>query len=153
MTQFLLRFQILKSKRFVSQCCFSADLEIEMFSDLDVFFSHHFVLRSADNSTEFNSLLTGMIKRMVYGDPPKCLTLHIKEHGRERCSTFELRIGPLILLYRAKIKSSPMQRIKNPNYQGKWKTPWVDNPGIVTFLRSLHLRAPPTCRTVRVRPQ
>ena len=23
------------------------------------------------------------------------------------------------------------QKIKNPNYKGKWKTPWIDNPGIV----------------------
>jgi hypothetical protein len=21
------------------------------------------------------------------------------------------------------------QKIKNPNYKGKWKTPWIDNPG------------------------
>lgn len=24
---------------------------------------------------------------------------------------------------------SCLQRIKNPNYKGKWKTPWIDNPG------------------------
>lgn len=22
------------------------------------------------------------------------------------------------------------QKIKNPNYKGKWKTPWIDNPGM-----------------------
>lgn len=21
------------------------------------------------------------------------------------------------------------QKVKNPNYKGKWKTPWIDNPG------------------------
>ncbi|KAI8008971.1 Calreticulin-3 [Camellia lanceoleosa] len=21
-----------------------------------------------------------------------------------------------------------LQKIKNPNYKGKWKTPWIDNP-------------------------
>lgn len=22
-----------------------------------------------------------------------------------------------------------LQKIKNPNYKGKWKIPWIDNPG------------------------
>ena len=23
------------------------------------------------------------------------------------------------------------QKIKNPNYKAKWKTPWIDNPGMI----------------------
>lgn len=26
---------------------------------------------------------------------------------------------------------STNQRIKNPNYKGKWRTPYIDNPGMV----------------------
>lgn len=28
------------------------------------------------------------------------------------------------------------QKIKNPNYKGKWKTPWIDNPGMFKFTSS-----------------
>lgn len=31
------------------------------------------------------------------------------------------------------------QRVKNPNYKGKWKTPWIDNPGIVQQIFKLAL--------------
>lgn len=29
------------------------------------------------------------------------------------------------------------QKIKNPNYKGKWKTPWIDNPGKFVYLATL----------------
>lgn len=28
-----------------------------------------------------------------------------------------------------------VQKIKNPNYKGKWKTPWIDNPGMFMSFR------------------
>lgn len=35
-----------------------------------------------------------------------------------------------------------MQKIKNPNYQGKWKAPIIDNPGLLLSLIGFVLYAP-----------
>lgn len=32
-----------------------------------------------------------------------------------------------------------VQKIKNPNYKGKWKIPWIDNPGEYTVDIISHL--------------
>lgn len=38
------------------------------------------------------------------------------------------------------IIKSLVQKIKNPNYKGKWKIPWIDNPGGYSFFFSFNFK-------------
>ncbi|KAI8008215.1 Calreticulin-3 [Camellia lanceoleosa] len=63
-------------------------------------------------------------------------------HLVRRFSVCDIRRGdamdarpPLILLSR----KLPDKKIKNPNYKGKWKTPWIDNPALPGIIGALLL--------------
>ena len=73
--------------------------------------------------------------RMVYGNLPESLIPHIKDHGRPRYIYLSIRAnrshimstgGCSFLIFDG---SYFQQKIKNPNYKGKWKIPYIDNPG------------------------
>jgi hypothetical protein len=72
-----------------------------------------------------------MRTRMEYGSPGWYRIQHTRDHGNAR-SEFLLgdhSLGLHINYIAQFFTYSSLQRIKNPNYKGKWKTPWIDNPG------------------------
>ena len=83
-----------------------------------------------------DSLMIGMTKKMEYGSHLRFQIQHTKDHGSARCFKPHIESWNSILLLLFFIIGifAMLQRIKNPNYKGKWKTPWIDNPG--TFLCS-----------------
>lgn len=78
--------------------------------------------------------MTGMRTKMENGDHPEFLIQNIEVHGNLRY--IHLLWGSVretLLTLHVDIKLMEflliLQRIKNPNYKGKWKIPWIDNPG------------------------
>ena len=81
------------------------------------------------------SLAHGMMMMMEYGDHQKYQIQLTRDHGNARfivsveisdfvsCRCYKLCFSSMIL---------GSQKIKNPNYKGKWKTPWIDNPGKIS---------------------
>jgi hypothetical protein len=77
-----------------------------------------------------------MTMMMAYGGPEWYQIQHTRDHGNARYGilfgnqSLERFSTPVSSIYTVHIFTcSCLQRIKNPNYKGKWKTPWIDNPG------------------------
>lgn len=73
---------------------------------------------------------------MAYGGLLRYLILHTREHGDARLVQDDLSFFVLTLSFflvhmfsKEFLMQLHMQKIKNPNYKGKWKIPWIDNPG------------------------
>lgn len=75
-----------------------------------------------------------MMRKMVSGQPQPLPTLSTRAHGSRRlvvysinkCINCDCRLV-LIACFAC------VQKIKNPNYKGKWKAPMIDNPGYFMF--------------------
>ncbi|RWV96425.1 hypothetical protein GW17_00040864 [Ensete ventricosum] len=62
------------------------------------------------------SLTHGMMMKMDYGNHQRSQIQLTRDHG-----------------------NASLQKIKNPNYKGKWKTPWIDNPGKISIISNHQL--------------
>lgn len=79
-----------------------------------------------------------MMRKMEYGSDLKFQIQHTKDHGNARCLNLHIESwnSTLLSFFLTTGMHVILQKIKNPNYKGKWKTPWIDNPGTFLFFIS-----------------
>lgn len=68
---------------------------------------------------------------MEYGDRKKYPTQLIKALGSQKYyfTYFTAKVAYYFKNLDLNFLYLLIQKIKNPNYKGKWKIPWIDNPG------------------------
>lgn len=81
---------------------------------------------------------TGMMKKMVNGQPQPFPTRSTRAHGSQRfVESAHLSWMTYPILWYLMLSHSFFQKIKNPNYKGKWKAPLIDNPGFFSCLYNI----------------
>jgi hypothetical protein len=66
---------------------------------------------------------------MAFGSLEGYRIQHTKDNGSAR---FVALLSFILLYFFVRLHVLTFfypQKIKNPNYKGKWKIPWIDNPG------------------------
>jgi hypothetical protein len=69
---------------------------------------------------------------MAFGSLEGYRIQHTKEHGSARYVVLFAHQLFMLLYFFGRLHFLTFfcpQKIKNPNYKGKWKIPWIDNPG------------------------
>ncbi|KAL0412920.1 UNVERIFIED_CONTAM: Calreticulin [Sesamum radiatum] len=74
------------------------------------------------------SLRTGMMRRMASGQLQPFPTLSTRAHGSQRFVNSQLSFIGIVNKMTLITSLFQCQKIKNPNYKGKWKAPMIDNP-------------------------
>jgi len=80
-----------------------------------------------------------MTRKMVSGPHLPLPTQSTRDHGSQRFVCVETLIDGILqyvleLICLLTLGVTSWQKIKNPNYSGKWKAPLIDNPGLLFIL-------------------